>query len=1479
MAVGGNNGLNFGGSFDISEIVKNQQKVIQGFNDIKKAAEASGQGGGRGSSSSTQQDTQAISGYRQAQLQMQESLRNSRLETERLKQEQIALRTSIEQNRLAQQNAITAIDQHRVAEQQLRNELTQGRITQQQYDQQLVQSRVALTQQNTALAASRTSAQNARTELARLTLEQRQLAIAAREARNAQRAVAGSYAEAQQRLRELGVQIRSAEGGFLNMGRSQRAAIAEYRALNSQLTEFDRRMGNNQRNVGNYAKALSGLTSFVAPYLSAMAALSAVNKVIKNNAEVADALSDVRRTAELTESEANNLLETFKKFDTRTSLKGLIEIAGIGGQIGIAKDDIEGFTRSIDKLSIVLANEIPGGANAVATALGKINGVFDVQKREGTSVEQSFNKTGAAILGLGQAGLATGDFLVDFTQRVSGAAKQADISLPTILAYGSVLEEAGKSAEVAGSSLNRIIMSLSTNRKEFFTIAQLGDANLTMKEFTRVINTDVNAALQLFFKGLNSGNPSQTAFADRLKTIPKLAGETRSSIIALAQSQEKLSEKIKISNKDYEDTNKITDQAALKIDNLAGSLDKLGKVFENATTSGRTAGFFKGVVDGLTNAIDKFNNLVNSKSWKEFWFRFTNENQTGKDVINMIETFGEVSKKNKDNFKFITDQQGYLNEDKLQKLGMDNFNKYLSKVKQTYDKALEAYTSYAAGVESGRIKEEGDTVEQYKYQSNIAKEYYERLAATQKRLGFDKGKPAIVKSDESGIDEKPKGVKSTESALKAQRALQREIQDAIAESSRAQLSADDAEIQSVTDKYAKLKQKAAEFNQDQAKKDKERLAQGLKPGGFRADLGGLNAAESNKIQAIIDKQSNDRLKKKLEEQGKLYQQFEVYREKLGQEAAEKRFKGEFTTGESYAQKLEDMQTKLLSEITDPAKATEGQRQELAILKDQIDEYNAYRKDKQDQAYENARSAATTNAEILLGIDKQYQKNKEALGEGATADQLSVLSKGRDAQIRSQNEANAVALSGYDELMMNMEAMTKQKVIDELNIIKEGYAKQYSEGKLTAEQLSKLTKGINDQIDSLNGNNAFNKIIESVKRYKKVLEKFPKDSIEAKNAQKEMYGAIAEGAQAASEGVSILSDVFGKLGIGGEALQATLGSVTGMLDGFAGLAKGLKEKDPVAVIAGSIKVLTTVIDLFNTKDKKLEKKIKGYQDQLEALGVAYKQLDRDVANSVGESIYTDQASQVENLKKQQALLIQQRNAESGKKKADKKKIDEYNAAINEIPGKIQDINKAIAENLIQTNFKDLSNNLADALSEAFKTGEDRAKAFDDVFSNVIQNAVKNSLKLKILDPIIKKFTDDLTKYAQNNNNSILGFDFKQYEQGLKDAGNLFTGGLEESQKFLDSIGLGTSNIKAGEGVKGKLQRELTETTASEFLGVTRNIYEIQVKQSSIMSQSLDYAKSGVQQLELIQFNTAQMVIGLQEVVVNTKPSQTQRDLGI
>jgi len=607
----------------------------------------------------------------------------------------------------------TALTAQRVATEKARTALAELRAEQTRLNLTTNQGRAATEAQRTATEAQRTATEAQRTASANLRTQLAALRLANVQTRTSTTALSGSYDEANERLKDLGRQIRSAAGGFRSTNPAIQSNIAEYRRLNMEIQNFDSVMGNNQRRVGSYRVALDSirgdLLALGAGYLSVQALMTGFQKVLSTNAEISDSLSDVRRTAGLTAVEAENLAEQLKKIDTRTSLKGLLDIATIGGQLGIAKDQLQGFTKAIDQLAVSLGGELKGGAEGVAKSLGVLDNVFKITRANGGDVEKSFNQIGSAILGLGQSGLATGDYLADFGERVGGVAKQAGLSLPVILSYGAVLQENGVSAEVAGTSFKKLIGLLATRRADFLTVAQIADSTLTMGKFVDVINNDTQKALALFFNGLQKGGKKTVAFQDILKATGLTMGGVSQAVSALAANQESLNSHIEQATIDFNEASLSAEQFALKNDNLAGSWEKLTNAIANATTKGGMGSFLKQGIDGIRDMIGWLDKLVNSRSWLEFNNRLIGNNAAGFDKANGL----------KDGLERNQNKAFELgNIPNLHKKNAEQLKGYYSEAKTAAINATVAYNTFKNAIKRGDLIDDG-SLKKYKETADI----------------------------------------------------------------------------------------------------------------------------------------------------------------------------------------------------------------------------------------------------------------------------------------------------------------------------------------------------------------------------------------------------------------------------------------------------------------------------------------------------------------------------------------------------------------------------------------------------------------------------------------------------------------------------------------------------------------------------------------------------------------------------------------
>ena len=1347
--VAGSRSLNFSGQFDVTQILENQQKVIQGFNAVRSAAEASSSGAGQSNA------------LRQAQLSMQDALRASRLEYTRLSTEV----------------------------QDLSRRYNEGRIAEQEY----------------------------RTESARLRVEQQNLAIRTREARLSQVGATGSYREAQLRLTQLGRQIREVAGGFQGLGRVQQARIAEYTRLNAQLTEFDRRMGNNQRNVGNYSSALSGvgntLANLAAQYLSAMAIVSGFNRVIQNNAQVSDLFSDVQRTAGLTTKEVDALSDSLKKIDTRTSLKGLLDITVIGGQLGIAKDQLLGFVRATDQLAVSLSGELQGGAAGVAKSLGVLSNIFGVTKQEGGDVEKAFNRIGSAILGLGQSGLATGDFLTDFAERVGGVAAQAKIGLPVILSYGAVLQENGVSAEVAGTAFKKLLGSISTKREKFFAVAQIADANLTLKEFTNIINTDTQKALQLFFDGLQKGGPKTTQFLDLLKSVGLDASRAGQTITALARNQESLNKHIQDSTDDYNDASKAAEQFRIKNDNLAASLAKLQNVVVNITTDPNSgiAQWFKNMIDRVREGIitiAEFTNVLRKSRLNTDIELFTKSGQTtffSKEIVQE-----EIARRR------ILEVQKNTNE--AVKLGNQLAHDAVIDVKANSDYATRIAQEQA---KLAKIRSDISFNENRAGEVNLKKEAELNRLLVAQRIVVQKLKDEFGKRAQGpGVD--LVNTKDLDKSARQIESFSEKLTKFHRDATRKQLESDDQEIQSVKDKYTTFREEAAKFYADNAKAVIKFQGKNIS----KSQVSGiLTADEKSEIDAI-EKKRRDKVTKQ------------------EQEDAEKKYKKLLDDFMDYGQKRE----KLLSDFNadslilsnDPRQQAERKKKYESDLK-ALDEANG----KSLDSYEK----------LFIGIEQLSTRNALKLIQNARVQLSKDIASGA---IKDSDEINKIK-ERFNELEKS---------------IKNGTGEELRKLGGALEDIAGLVGGVDSDFGKLIG--TLGSVLSQVGSIKDGIASF-----KLAQGKDDIVGQLTSGLGIVGAGISIFKSIF------------SLFDKSKQREEQAAYSRDLQNKQTESLNKILERQISLLDDVYGTERitnygialKQAQENELKYQDQLknrfQLTG------DKTVDKFIEELNTTGTVKQLQFMgDKALANFIKTLNVLPTD-------IEQLQRLLDE--GKLDANTSVIVQNLIKANESaiELANNLRkevtgtslDQIADDFiSTLTDGTQDFGKTFEETIQKSIINGFKGEIIRKQLQAFYE---QFATLSEGGLTKEEIEVLRQSYITAGEQAKKDIEAIQAITGIDLTGNGNNTPADGIKGKLQRELTESTASEFLGVTRNIYEINVRQLTTMTATMNILNNSVNYLSKIETNTANTVIELQNSVIelkainaNTKGTQaTTRDLGL
>ena len=422
--------------------------------------------------------------------------------------------------------------------------------------------------------------------------------------------------------------------------------VKELRNLNNNLDAHQAKvkgLGGSWDFVKNQLKsfAVIGVAS-----LGASELVSGVNNLIKRNGELSDSMADVQKTTGLTAEEVKDLYKEFKKIDTRTANKELLNLAYAAGKLGkTGKEDILGFVRAADKLFVALGDSLQGDAEQIAVQIGKVADLFKLTDKFGT--EQSLLKIGSAINTVGQAGSANEGYLVDFVTRLGGIGSVAGFSVDQLIGVGSVLDELGVTSEVSTTALGQLFANLGKNVDEFAKLAKL-----SVTEYKALLNEDVNAAFIKVLEGAKSSIGGPEGLVEVLKKLGVDGQRSGIVVTALTENIDLLNQRQQQANASFADGTSILNEFAIKNETLGAKLDRIRKTLAGMFVNSGIVKFFELFVNGIDKIISrKFpteieNQVVSIKSEQlelnTLVTRITSLNEGNKERSKLI---GELNQK------------------------------------------------------------------------------------------------------------------------------------------------------------------------------------------------------------------------------------------------------------------------------------------------------------------------------------------------------------------------------------------------------------------------------------------------------------------------------------------------------------------------------------------------------------------------------------------------------------------------------------------------------------------------------------------------------------------------------------------------------------------------------------------------------------------------------------------------------------------
>ncbi|MDJ1500448.1 phage tail tape measure protein [Xanthocytophaga agilis] len=283
-----------------------------------------------------------------------------------------------------------------------------------------------------------------------------------------------------------------------------------------------------------------------------------------------DSFADIRKSTGMTADEVQALNDRIGDLDTRTSQLDLLEIAKVGGQIGIATNQMDGFIESTDKAVVALGDEFSGGAEEVAGKMGTLASLF--KQTKDLNAGDAINQIGSALNELGATGSATAPVVADFTARIGQLGNLAP-EISQTMGLGAAFQELGLSAEISAGGLTNILLTAS---KSTDTFAQ--HLGMTNEKFKEMINTDPNEVvlkLAESFKGVPADQ-----LAKRLAALGINSQEATKVMSLLSNQTDKVREKQQLANKAMQEGTSLTNEFNVKNNTDAAIAEKRAKAWE-----------------------------------------------------------------------------------------------------------------------------------------------------------------------------------------------------------------------------------------------------------------------------------------------------------------------------------------------------------------------------------------------------------------------------------------------------------------------------------------------------------------------------------------------------------------------------------------------------------------------------------------------------------------------------------------------------------------------------------------------------------------------------------------------------------------------------------------------------------------------------------------------------------------------------------
>lgn len=569
---------------------------------------------------------------------------------------------------------------------------------------------------------------------------------------------------------------------------------------------------------------------------------------------------------------------------------------------------------------------------------------------------------------------------------------------------------------------------------------------------------------------------------------------------------------------------------------------------------------------------------------------------------------------------------------------------------------------------------------------------------------------------------------------------------------------------------------------------------------------------------------------------KLYQSINEESKKMRSESLENLL-GMIEDYKDYAQRIKDIERNLQKDLAD-IESQRGQLGEeatdrlIAQRKKKASEDAASTKFEQFKSSEDwaktfddlDRLSSATLSRLIKNLEEFKNTTGQSLKVNEFKELVNVLKKLRD-ESESRNPFKTLS-DGIKEYAEATEKLKKAQ--KELGFIQDGGEVTTGVSEMSHTETKKTDSGLSYQT----------KVVDKLTPKLKTLADAEKEVTDAQDKQNEASDKVQVGFGDIVDMANLLIGTLGDLGsafdaLGNDSIGDTLSTVQEVAGGLLNTAQsgatlfaGISSGNPMAIMQGATGIVSGITGIIGSiakaHDKKLDKTIQRSQLEVKKLSNDYKNLQSVIERQLGAVTQSQSKEMIANLQKQQEEVQKQMEAEQGKKDSDASKIEDYKQQYIELGEQIKYFYEDLASEQFGIDLKGWSDQISEALVNAFANGEDAAKAFDDTVADIMRNVIKEMISLNVIKPAMNKLRDYLFgDKGIFTDSSAGGTNLTEQEAaGLMQQLGSLRGTISDSKKIWDylnaaakKMGISLEETSASNTLSKGIQENITEETAN------------------------------------------------------------------